>query len=122
MKVLMFQQWKAEKIVAGLSRQTIRPVRKRPIKVGDQLSLRFWSGKPYRSTQVEIGMEICKKTAEIKIHGGPFNPLVYVAGEKISKADLEEIATADGFDSAEKMLEWFQSTHGLPFVGTIYQW
>jgi hypothetical protein len=51
MKVLMFQPRFAPLVEAGTKTQTIRPVRRRPIVVGDELSLRAWTGLPYRSPQ-----------------------------------------------------------------------
>ena len=49
--VLMCQAQFAPMVESGDKRRTIRPRRKRPVKMGDHVSLRQWTGKPYRSKQ-----------------------------------------------------------------------
>lgn len=44
MKVYLFKLRFALLVEAGTKRQTIRPKRKHPTKVGDELSLRTWAG------------------------------------------------------------------------------
>jgi hypothetical protein len=40
----------------------------------------------------------------------------------MATADSEIMASKDGFASANDMLEWFEKTHGLPFVGWLITW
>jgi len=40
---------KIEAVRAGSCRQTIRPLGKRPVKVGDKILFHGWAGRPYRS-------------------------------------------------------------------------
>lgn len=51
MTVLLFEPRFWESVATGHKVHSIRPKRKRPINVGDALSLRGWEGKPYRSKQ-----------------------------------------------------------------------
>lgn len=116
MSVIMFQSRFASKVKDGSKPHTIRLPRKRPIKVGEKLSLREWIGKPYRSKQRVLREAICRSVAEFHISetgashmiGAPFN--------------FEELARNDGFRSYNEMIEWFKSTHGLPFDGVLIGW
>ena len=116
MKVLLFQPRFADLVRSGAKTQTIRRDRKHPIKVGDQLSLRRWTGKPYRSKQEVLGAAQC--VAEIPC-------LIYEYGAMVGTnlaVNAEGFALKDGFASFEEMREWFDSTHGLPFSGTLIRW
>lgn len=107
MAVIMFQPQFHKAVESGEKRQTIRPPRKRPIKAGQELSLRAWTGKPYRSAQREIKKAVCQSIEPIRID------------ETFSDDDE---ARRDGFSDAEEMREWFRSTHGLPFSGDRIRW
>lgn len=72
--VIMFQPWLARKVEDGSKLTTIRGNRKRPIKVGDTLSLREWTGKPYRSKIRVIRTVICSKVERIEMTAGHFFP------------------------------------------------
>lgn len=107
MAILLFQPKFHRAVEAGEKCQTIRPLRKRPILRGDQLSLRAWTGKPYRSKQRELRTAICQHIKHIIIDE--------------NFADDEE-ARRDGFCNAEEMRIWFQRVHGLPFSGVKITW
>jgi hypothetical protein len=107
MPILLFQPQFHEAVLTGTKRQTIRPPRKRPIRPGDRLSLRAWTGAPYRSKQRELRQAICECVERIEI------------GEDF--ADNAE-AARDGFPSASAMRDWFRAQHGLPFVGDRIAW
>lgn len=132
MKVLMFKPQFAPLVKAGTKRQTIRPKRKHPIKPDDELSLREWTGKPYRSKQqiLRDGV-ICKNVKDVQIvpRSTPDGMFVscFVAGERMESllggsGSWDRFAEADGFKNAAEMLDWFRSTHGLPFNGDLIQW
>jgi hypothetical protein len=40
----------------------------------------------------------------------------------ISDQALNEFAIADGFNNWQELVEFFESTHGLPFTGVLIQW
>jgi hypothetical protein len=116
MRVVMFKDRFAGKIEANEKTSTIRP--KARCKTGDVLSLRKWSGKPYRSKHVIIKEAVCKDVLT-----------VFLDEEKIivnGRAFLEPwngwIAECEGFESWEAMREFFQKTHGLPFSGELIYW
>lgn len=107
MPVLMFEPKFHRAVEAGKKCQTIRSPRKRPIRPGDQLSLRAWTGAPYRSPQRELRKAICQDVQQI------------IVGEDFSD---DEEARRDGFSAAIEMREWFARVHGLPFVGDRITW
>ncbi len=118
-KVLLFQPRFAELVAAGTKRQTIRLVRRstiRPIRVGDELSLRRWSGAPYRSKQIVLRHEICRHVEEIKLWRNNFR-----MGKNYAE-DVDNFAADDGFADYAEMMDWFERTHGLPFTGVLIGW
>lgn len=119
MPVLMFQPWKARKVESGESRQTVRPERKNPILPGDDLSLREWTGKPYRSKQKVLREEICHSTRPVEIDVGA---ALYIGGNLCSEAMRNLFAREDGFDDYNAMLAWFEKNHSLPFTGVCIKW
>ena len=117
MKVLLFQPRFAALVAAGTKRQTIRPMRKRPIRVGDELSLRRWSGAAYRSRQILLRNATC--TGVFGIHVRRDNVFLDAGKPPLL---LEEFARQDGFKFFAEMAEWFKRIHGLPFSGVLIAW
>lgn len=123
MAVLMFQPQFADKVESGQKRQTIRPRRNRPIKVGDKLSLRKWSGKAYRSKQVVLRESECVGVSSVKLWLGSLGHYwALVDGISLTAREIETFAVNDGFQNAVAMAEWFDGVHGLPFEGDLIQW
>lgn len=118
MTVLMFKPRFAEAVRAYTKLQTIRPPRKRPIRVGDHLSLRQWAGKAYRSPQLALAFGRCTEVSRIVVD--PFG--IHWQKLNVSRAEPADFAIADGFDSWAAMREWFDATHGLPFFGVLIRW
>ena len=119
MPVLMFQEQFAEKVLNGTKRRTIRPRRKRPIKIGDQLSLRKWSGKPYGSPQIILREAVCLGSSDVLIERNS----VLLGGLQLLQGTVcDRFAQADGFKDFDEMIEWFTRTHTLPFNGTLITW
>jgi len=112
MRVFLFQDRFAGGVKAGTKRQTIRA--KARCKPGDELSLRRWTGKPYRSKQEILRAgETCRAV----------EPVVIPRREDdLSPGDAEAMAHADGFACWADMQAWFLHTHGLPFHGEIVKW
>lgn len=124
MTVLMFQKRFVTPIQAGTKSQTIRPVRKRPLKVGELLSLRHWEDKAYRSPQIEFFKATCLGTLDIQVHAAGI-----LLGDgnfdgTFSVPYLNAFAAGDGFANWAEMKEFFESRfgYGLPFIGTLIQW
>ena len=112
MRVILFQDRFAELVRTGQKKQTIR--KKARCKPGDELSLRKWTGKPYRSKQETLLNTKCKEVGAIRIEDGPAPAGVLMI--------VEGWAHADGFSSFIEMQEWFRKTHGLPFEGEVITW
>jgi hypothetical protein len=121
--VFMFQPRFTPLVEARTKLQTIRPHRKRMPVAGDVLSLRAWTGKPYRSKQRILRDAIVSKVEDIWIYEwgalmmpDAFNP------QRLSARELQNVAEADGFKSWADMHTWFHDNHKLPFHGFIIKW
>lgn len=122
MRVIMFQDKFAPKVRDGSKCQTIRKAAR--CKAGDTLSLRRWTGKPYRSKQ-EILSDVVCESAEPVLILRPFlgDTAVAAVGSKVIREDeADAFASADGFASIAEMREWFSIAHGLPFNGWLIKW
>lgn len=109
-----------DKILSGAKRQTIRKERKNPIKVGETLYL-WWEMRT--SQRQYMGKSTCKDKYPVKI----FNDKIEIREKNIlivldQKNDLNYFAIADGFDSWNDLIEFFEKTHGLPFEGVLIKW
>ena len=117
MRVLMFQHQFIDAIMAGTKRSTIR-VRAR-CRLGDQLSLRTWEGKPYRSKHRVLADVTCVNTSPIQISADG----VILGCFNLSAETAHNLAVADGFASFQEMAEWFAKTHKTDiFTGELIEW
>lgn len=119
-QVILFQPRFADLVESGAKPHTIRPVRKRPIHVGDTLDLRAWSGLPYRSKQRKLRVAIC--TAVTSIEVDRLKGLVWRDRELLERGVADALARRDGFRDRGDMADWFESMHGLPFHGVLIEW
>jgi hypothetical protein len=122
MAALMFQDRFVPLIRAGRKCHTIRRERKRPLRLGNRLSLRRWKGKPYRSKQETIGEAVVTEVASIAIDWPSAHPEIEVDGVRLSERERERLARLDGFESAAVMGRWHRAVNGLPFVGVLIRW
>jgi hypothetical protein len=113
MRVILFNDWFADMVRDGRKRQTIRQVAR--FQIGDALSLRRWTGAPYRSKQEVLLETVCTGLWSVHIH--PDRALI-----DNCFASRTALALSDGFLSYAEMLLWFDKTHGLPFNGVIIGW
>lgn len=123
MNVFLFQNRFEAAILAGTKDCTIRAPRRdgrSRAKEGELISLRVWTGSPYRSKQREI--------ARAKVQ---FLFPVRISKDGIHRLDLEprwsklsgyKMARSDGFANWSEMKAWFKTTHGLPFEGVLVHW
>lgn len=116
--VRMFKPQFAPLVEAGTKLQTVRPTPKRVPQAGDRISLRAWTGKPYRSKQRVLRESIIEKVEPIRITTAG----IYVSERPLGLDTEQRFARADGFRSWVEMREWFENTHGLPFEGIIIYW
>ena len=113
--IRLFQPRFAALVESGLKLQTVRPVPKRMPKPGDTISLRAWTGAPYRSKQRVLREATIVGVDEVRID----RATIAVGG---TLRLLETFASQDGFASFAEMRDWFQATHGLPFTGILITW
>ena len=116
--VRMFKPQFAPLVLSGEKCQTIRPTPKRMPKAGDRISLRMWMGKPYRSKQCVLRESTITDVQPVIIDDQHFT----VRGTVLTETEEWNMAKADGFNTVKDMIEWFNFTHGLPFVGVIIKW
>lgn len=112
-----------EKILSGEKIHTIRPQTNK-WKIGDQISMRYWSGKPYHSKQ-EI---FCEKfevvellPIEIHINLYDHNFIKIKGGktweDRFFQREFDLIAKNDGL-TFDQMQSWFKES----FTGTLIAW
>lgn len=121
MPALPFSVFK-EKILDGSKRQTIRAIRKRPIKVGDKLYLWWKQRTPDRE---KLGEANCINIAPITIRKDGYSiqsEKFFNSGEFTDYLSLSLMAIADGFKDWQELVEFFENSHGLPFEGVVIQW
>ncbi len=119
MPALNFQKRFAAAVESGEKRQTIRAERadgRLPAKPGHIIAL--YTG---------MRTKACRKLAEVECIEVVTFRIDRVDGEaevrvRSDSADAEAQARADGFESADAMLAWFEETHGLPFRGLLIRW
>lgn len=123
-RVYMFQSQFSPLVENGDKRHTIRAHRKRQTQPGDELSLRVWSDKPYRSPQRIIRHAVCSWACEIEIT--ELSPVILGYCPMYSDIpggfDPDILAHRDGFKDWPAMRDWFRNTHGLPFTGDFIGW
>jgi uncharacterized protein YqfB (UPF0267 family) len=123
MTVLTFLPRFAPKVKAGEKLRTIRGERKRPIKVGDKLSLRMWSARPYNSPQIILRESVCMKVTRVELHQ---NQVTIGEGASLhaltAPVNLNNFARLDGFADWADMVAHFNTARGLPFTGVLIEW
>lgn len=122
MPLIHFQLRFTEAIRTFQKCQTIRKVRKRPIREGDFLILGSWTGKPYRSKIAVLHKTFCTRVESCAIGVGPFSDEIEIEGVRLGTLERAALARDDGFACASEMIDWFASTHGIPFNGVIIGW
>ena len=118
--VRMFKPQFATLVEAGTKLQTVRPTPKRMPKAGDKISLRCWTDKPYRSKQRVLMESTITRVDTFSIDTFP-TMRINDLGLKYRRV-CDDFARADGFSDYPALLEWFRSTHGLPFDGIVIHW
>lgn len=115
-----FQKQFAPLVENGKKRQTIRAVgKRRHAKPGEPIQL--YTGMRTKVCRKLITPDpVCVEVSLLCIHLG--HPRATVNGQIIEGKALDNLAKADGFNTAEEMREWFSTVHGLPFHGLIIKW
>jgi len=112
--VISFMPQFVDKVLSGEKRQTIRAVRKRPIKVGDTLVLATGARtKRYR----KLGEATCLMAFPIRMSANG------ISGRwEWSQFWSGELARRDGFETAQDFRAFFETRYGFPFDGTVIRW
>lgn len=126
MPALNFQARFAPFVESGEKRQTIRAHRTHPIYVGDHLYL--YTGMRTKQCR-KLGEAVCTEIVPVKIFKGGST---FLGDSLLGPRQMEKLAIADGFTAGdgsryrvracEKMVDWFEKTHGLPFRGVLIRW
>lgn len=116
--VRMFKPEFATKVLSGEKCQTVRPTPKRMPEYGDKISLRAWSEKPYRSKQQVLRDAIITRVESVEIRSSE----MWIGGRWIPGTQMFDFIKADGFNTAQDMIEWFDFHGGLPFRGIVIYW
>lgn len=116
MRVSMFDKQFAGALRAGTKTNTIRRVRKDPLRVGEEIAVRIWEGAPYSSPQCQIGVTRIVRIEPVQVteRGVSLN-----GGKLLAKKDLDALVRAEGFGSWEEMRTWFLDHTGLPTEGMV---
>lgn len=91
------------------------------MKKGTKLSLRTWSGLPYRSKQLKFADVVCAGVQKIHIWQDSFGGRYVVIDDRdeiLPDAVVERLAVNDGFDNVDQFFSWF----GWDFTGYIIHW
>lgn len=124
--VRLFKPEFAPLVESGAKTRTVRPTPKRMPRLGDLISLRCWTGKPYRSKQRVLREAVITAFGRIHItqfgisHVGPI--LRDSLNTPATYQYYNEFARADGFKDFDEMRDWFEREHSLPFSGIMIFW
>lgn len=127
----MFQPKFHDLVKEGKKLQTIRPEPKNPKylpQVGQEISLRKWTGKPYRSPQEVLASGEITNVEPILIERDaiefPFRRRQVENHLITERKELNQFARKDGFEDWQDLQQWFQENHGPTerFRGVLIQW
>lgn len=116
MKVLIFEPELAPRVASGEKKHTIR--KRGTCAVGEMLSLRKWSARPYWSKQEEIKRVCCWRVRKLEVTATEMR----INGTVLTQDEMAVFAQSDGFDSADEMIGFLQCAYGLPFAGETIEW
>lgn len=125
MNVFLFQNRFEAPCLAGSKVHTIRGHRKdgkRRAKVGETVSLRVWTGKPYRSKQREFAQAVVEEVFPVSVEWNGMRFGTHFYWDKVWLLKLDEVAIKDGFKDWPEMLNWFDANNGVPFCGVMVKW
>jgi hypothetical protein len=125
MNVFTFKPRFEAPALAGIKIHTLRGHRKdgKPrAKVGERISLRVWTGRPYASKQREFAQATVEQVYPVEIERMRKGYWIGVAGVILPPESWNTLARQDGFADIREMLDWFEAEHGLPFKGALVAW
>lgn len=120
--VRMFNPQFAPLVESGSKCQTVRPMPKRMPNPGDRISLREWTGKPYRSKQRILLESTITHVLRVRLEDTGREVLMSIGDRLLTPEKIGEFANAYGFKGACDFVNWFERVHGLPFEGIVIKW
>ena len=108
-----------EKVKDGTKRQTIRKLRKCPIRKGDRLYL-YWHTR--RKDCEKLGEAICTEVFEIVICSNRKIHLDDPFPHYLTFDDKDDLAKRDGFGSIKEFFDFFEQHHSLPARFQVIRW
>jgi len=117
MPAINFSAEFADRVQSGEKQQTIRRLRKRPIKAGDTLIL--YTGQRTKACR-KLGEAACDRVFPVVIGRKSMGWRGYSLNPYSMTANF--LAQNDGFESYAAMADWFDNRYGLPFEGVVIQW
>lgn len=88
---------------------TIRPKRKRPLKIGEEFLPVIWSGRPYHSPQIQFAPPLPIKTYGPVIVADSGDLPDFIIDGKIQ--NIEQVAQNDGLEIGD-FADWFTNAAG----------
>ena len=118
-----FKKQFAEMVESGQKRQTIRKTDK-GAKVGDTAYL-YYGQRTKQCRKLGEGTITAVWPIDILLNslGSPTVVITCPDMTRFYTGDnLDTFAKADGFQTGEEMVSWFEKQYGLPFNGFLHQW
>jgi hypothetical protein len=125
MNVFTFKNRFEAPALAGTKIHTMRGHRRdgRPrAVVGERISLRVWTGRPYASKQREFAQATVEQVAPVEIEKYRTRLWIGIGGEPLPLQQWNSLARHDGFADIRELLDWFEAENGLPFKGVLVVW
>jgi len=133
MHILLFDPIFHAGVTAGSKRSTIRRQRRNPIRPGDCLDFRTWTGRPRASAQTCLRAPCeCVNVIPIRLRVDGFATssgrpkwapcLWHWTEDGGTKEDRNALAEQEGFADWDSLVSWFQRRYGLPFEGILITW
>ena len=94
-----------QKVLDGIKVSTIRP---NPWPVGIPIQLFRWEGLPYRSKHVNGPAVIARSANRITIASDAAGVISYHLADCDLCHEIKDLYVIEGFDSQEKMDDWFR--------------
>jgi hypothetical protein len=110
-----FKKRFAEAVSCGFKRQTVRAMRKHPIRQGETLHL--YTGLRQKWARL-LARLVCIYAAPVYLDLN----LAVVDGAKLSFEERADFAHQDGFTGWAAFIDCIRELHGLPFEGQVIRW
>lgn len=127
MPQLNFSSQFADAVASFTKRQTIRAMRKVPIKLDDTLHL--FTGLRTKHARRLLPPQTCRAALDIRIRWKPIKNSKYQSLEihlqhrgKLNASEVWELIKADGFTNREDFANWFLPKGTQEFKGQLIKW